>query len=178
LRNAILQVVIGTGTTSRTDASLLEVAAGLAATASLLGTPAPPPATKRSWVRLCSTDDFDAWLISWPPGDAVEFHDHGESAGAFVVLHGALVEVEPGGMAGAQCRRPLPSGARRAVPRGAVHDVVNESSASALSVHVYAPPLHAMTFYDPHDLAPLRTVTVGPEPPAVAPDSFVWTNAS
>jgi hypothetical protein len=177
LRNAILQVVIGTGATTSTDASLLEVAAGLAATARLLGPPAPPPAT-RSWVRLCSTDEFDAWLISWPPGGAVDFHDHGESAGAFVVLHGALVELEPGEVDGALQRRALPSGARRAVPRGAVHDVVNESAVPALSVHVYAPPLRTMTFYDPEDLEPARTVMVDPEPPAVAPPAFVWTNAS
>jgi hypothetical protein len=127
---------------------------------------------------LCSTDEFDAWLISWPPGGAVEFHDHGESAGAFVVLHGTLVELEPSEVDGALHRRSLSSGARRAVTPGAVHDVVNESATPALSVHVYAPPLRTMTFYDPHDLAPARTVTVEPEPAAVAPSAFAWTNAS
>jgi hypothetical protein len=109
LWNGILQIMIRSAA-----ASLVDVAAGLAAATQLLGSPAPPPAMARSWVRLCATDEFDAWLISWPPGGAVEFHDHGSSAGAFVVVRGSLVEVEPG-RRGTTRRRRLPEGSRRAV---------------------------------------------------------------
>jgi hypothetical protein len=38
-----------------------------------------------------------------------------------------------------------------------IHGVWNPGPANALSVHVYSPPLTAMTFYDPRLLTPLRT---------------------
>src|SRR5579872_4701134 len=46
----------------------------------------------RSGLRLAGTEDFDAWLLAWPPGMSVAPHDHGESGGAFTVVDGTLVE--------------------------------------------------------------------------------------
>ncbi len=60
--------------------------------------------------------------------------------------------------------RPLPLRTQRvraqeAVAIGAtrVHGVWNPGPATTLSVHVYSPPLTAMTFYDPRLLTPVRT---------------------
>src|SRR5690348_6972317 len=42
----------------------------------------------------CLADDGDAqvWLLTWLPGQHTELHDHGGSAGAFVVVSGTLLE--------------------------------------------------------------------------------------
>jgi len=60
--------------------------------------------------------------------------------------------------------RPLPLRTNRvrtheslAIEPTRIHGVWNPGPADALSVHVYAPPLVAMTFYDPRSLAPLRS---------------------
>ncbi len=53
--------------------------------------------TERRWYeRLHHGVDYDIWLISWMPGQSTGFHDHGESAGAFVVATGLLEEHLPG----------------------------------------------------------------------------------
>jgi len=52
----------------------------------------PAREQERAAIRVLSTDAYDAWLIWWPPTTSVTPHDHGESAGAFSVLAGALQE--------------------------------------------------------------------------------------
>jgi predicted metal-dependent enzyme (double-stranded beta helix superfamily) len=88
--------------------------------------------------------------------------------------------VRPGG-------RPFPSGSRRRyqgetpcpprhrrLPEGAlvsfgpdhIHDVVNAGARQALSIHVYAPRLRSMTFYEnrpDRGLAPIRTEVARPD---------------
>jgi len=46
----------------------------------------------RYYARLANEPDFEAWLLTWVPGQGTDWHDHGGSGGAFVVLQGALVE--------------------------------------------------------------------------------------
>ena len=38
------------------------------------------------------TDDYEAWLLTWLPGQSTGLHDHGGSAGAFTVLSGVVEE--------------------------------------------------------------------------------------
>ncbi len=47
---------------------------------------------RRWYERLFQATDYDIWVISWLPGQNTGFHDHGESAGAFVVATGVLEE--------------------------------------------------------------------------------------
>lgn len=101
-----------------------------------------PDETERSWRRLLATPDYELWLISWPPGAATDWHDHGPSAGAFTVLRGALVEHTFQG--GLQLVGVGP-GDGRAFAAGYAHDVRNEGSEHALSLHAYAPRLTQMT---------------------------------
>lgn len=49
-----------------------------------------------------------------------------------------------------------------------VHDVVNQSEDPATSVHVYSPPLRAMTYYDPATGEAEETVTVEREVPVLS----------
>ena len=114
-------------------------------------------ATRRHHVRLLGTDLYEAWLLGWAPGQHVGMHDHGDAAGAFLVLSGELREELP------ERRRAivdLGAGSTGVVARGQRHDVGNASDRSALSIHVYSPPLATMTFYDATGKSPLRTEAV------------------
>ena len=100
-------------------------------------------AEQRWYERLYNGLDYDIWLISWLPGQATGFHDHGASAGAFVVTTGVLEEHRPG-------ERPhviYPNRPRAFGPEYA-HDVRNASVAPAVSIHAYSPPLSEMNEYE------------------------------
>ena len=47
---------------------------------------------RRYYRRLVADEHHEAWLLTWLPGQGTDWHDHGGSGGAFVVLQGALVE--------------------------------------------------------------------------------------
>jgi predicted metal-dependent enzyme (double-stranded beta helix superfamily) len=127
----------------------------------------------RWYERLHHDDEHEIWLISWLPGQATGFHDHGESRGAFAVALGTLEEHSPR-VREESAGRPDTEGAgltRSAAPTGRttlvrssartvragessafgtdhVHDVRNASDAPAVSVHVYSPPLSTMNRYE------------------------------
>jgi predicted metal-dependent enzyme (double-stranded beta helix superfamily) len=96
----------------------------------------------RWYERIHRDDDHEIWLISWLPGQATGFHDHGESAGAFAVALGGLEEYD---IAGA---RTVAAGQVRGFGPSYVHDVRNIATAPAVSVHVYSPPLAVMNRYE------------------------------
>ncbi len=150
------------------DPAQLEVIAkGLAAAVAV----APPSGggIERRWWRLLASDSYDAWLIEWPPDRAVEPHDHGGSHGAFAVAAGELAELtfEAGGIT----TTSLAAGASSQVHAHVVHDVVNQAADTALSVHVYAPPLSSMLFYDAAGV-PCRAERVDPERPLWSVEPF------
>jgi len=117
----------------------------------------------RSWERLAQCDAFEAWAIVWPPAGGIELHDHGGSEGAVVVAEGSLIETrivrEQGGGFGTRQRR-VSAGSVLELQKSCIHDVENSGHATALSVHVYAPRLTAMTYYEMADglLEELKTV--------------------
>jgi rhodanese-related sulfurtransferase/mannose-6-phosphate isomerase-like protein (cupin superfamily) len=100
-------------------------------------------ADRRWYERLYDGPDYDVWLISWMPGQSTGFHDHGNSAGAFVVTAGILEEHLPG-----RASQPISAGASRAFGPGYAHDVRNASNAPAITIHAYSPPLTEMNEYD------------------------------
>ena len=105
----------------------------------------------RSWRLVARAPDFDAWLIAWPRGGTVDFHDHGGSRGALHVMSGSLVETilwRDDADRVTFSRREVNQGTTLAFGAGHVHDVRNESPEHALSVHVYSPPLTSMSYYD------------------------------
>lgn len=127
----------------------------------------------RTHERLAVGDGWEAYLITWPSGHGVELHDHGGSSGAVAVVEGELVELvaRQGGRAGPGrlARVPLATGTVRRVSGRRIHDVVNAGPVPATSIHVYAPALSTMTFYD-DDLRPVRTERVYPEAPLLGAD--------
>jgi hypothetical protein len=139
---------------------LVTIAAGWALPASQDAVPPLPPG-ERAYEKLVRCDDYDVWLIHWSRGSGLEPHDHGESAGAFYVVRGELVEVHHERRG--ERRAPLPVGARgsRTFRVGDVHEVRNDGVATASSVHVYSPPLADMRFPAPPLRRHLRLVSSG-----------------
>ena len=128
-------------------ALLTDIAAGLAAHVELWRPHAHHRSAERQPVRLVACDLWEAWVVGWTAGQQVEMHDHGDAAGVVVVVEGDLVEVLSVGAH--RLPRELREGAVVELPVGVVHDVVGLSP-QATSIHVYSPPLAAMTFYDDH----------------------------
>lgn len=111
--------------------------------------------------RLADLGDVEVWLLGWTHEQEVDLHDHGGSAGAFAVAEGELCELFTTRGSRAPLRRAVcSSGGVRAFGPERVHHVTNVARTPATSVHVYAPPLTAMHFYDlaPGDAPrPVRT---------------------
>lgn len=125
---------------------LLDIARGLASAQNIAPAPADPPSTARTSARLLVTDSYEAWILTWPPGSAIEPHDHGDAHGAFVVVSGALTETR--WRRSRARRRTLGPGDASTVAIGAVHGVTAAGRGErAVSVHVYSPPLSEMRFY-------------------------------
>ena len=109
----------------------------------------PDPAS-RCWKLIVESRTFEAWVIGWPPGGAIDLHDHGDSAGAVVICRGSLLETRV-------VRRDMHSfsletsdlkaGDGAQFDARCVHDIVNVTDTLAVSVHVYAPRLRSMTYY-------------------------------
>lgn len=105
---------------------------------------------QRWYHRLLAEDGLEAWLLTWLPGQETDLHDHGGSAGAFVVVSGVLTErtvTGAGDDTAALAERVLPAGAGRQFGDHHVHQIVNAGTAPAVSVHVYGPELTTMTRY-------------------------------
>jgi mannose-6-phosphate isomerase-like protein (cupin superfamily) len=107
-------------------------------------------AASRWYARIGGDSTHEAWLLTWLPGQATDLHDHGGSAGAFLVVSGALTEQVP------SVRDPEPvtlaevalaEGTVRSFGPRHVHRMVNSGAEPAVSVHVYAPALREMTRY-------------------------------
>lgn len=94
---------------------------------------------KRWWARLAVTEGVELWLLSWLPGQHTGAHDHGGAAGAFTVLLGELAEDYryPAGPIRAHSHAV---GSAIGFGAGRAHDLRNDSTAPAASVHAYSPP--------------------------------------
>jgi len=139
-------------TKTRARRNLVEIATRLAEQTELWEPLVAYDPISRYYARLASEPDFEAWLLTWVPGQGTDWHDHGGSAGAFVVVRGALTErhatvsplapptVEPE-------RRVLSEGSLRAFGTKHIHQVTNLGIEPAVSLHVYSPALVEMTTY-------------------------------
>jgi predicted metal-dependent enzyme (double-stranded beta helix superfamily) len=103
---------------------------------------------RRWYQRLALTEEHEVWLLSWLPGQHTGFHDHGDSAGAFAVARGELLERAAPGSRPEPSGRVLCAGAVRSFGAAYVHDVRNDSALPAVSVHAYSPPLLTMRRYE------------------------------
>ncbi|ROT29703.1 cysteine dioxygenase family protein [Micromonospora sp. HM5-17] len=112
---------------------------------------------RRWYHRLASAADHEVWLLTWLPGQETDLHDHGGSAGAFLVVTGTLTEETV--VAGELRPRTLEAGRGRRFGPHHVHRVGNRGETPAVSVHVYRPALRRMVSYR-LDAGRLRVVEV------------------
>jgi hypothetical protein len=115
---------------------------------------------ERAYMRLPpAAECWEAWLIRWPPGSLAPLHDHGSAHGLAQVLTGSLSELCFTPRVTVARRRDWKPGAEIELARGTCHEVRNVEARVAYSIHVYAPRLEHMTFYDRAaggELRPLR----------------------
>jgi quercetin dioxygenase-like cupin family protein len=104
------------------------------------------PRNKESqWVELDAGPHLQVWLLSWPARTQNGWHDHGDSAGAFQVVSGTLLEQTSSGYR--RQFRTLVAGEGRTFQQNHIHHLGNVRMGTALSVHVYAPRLTTTTRY-------------------------------
>ena len=137
----------------RTPVNLPELALRLAAQTELWAPLVDFDPVSRYYSRLAKENDYEAWLLTWLPGQGTNWHDHGGSAGAFVTLRGSLTEehalVRPGRPAQvAPQARVLTAGTLRPFGRQHIHRVTNTTLDPAISLHVYSPSLVEMNEYE------------------------------
>ncbi len=73
---------------NRVPVNLVQLATQLAAQTSLWEPLVDYDPVSRYYARLARESDFEAWLLTWVPGQGTEWHDHGGSAGAFITVRG------------------------------------------------------------------------------------------
>jgi quercetin dioxygenase-like cupin family protein len=145
---------------------LRDIAAGIATATTLWEPLVRHDADERRPVRLLATERYEVWVIGWMPGQRADLHDHGDAAGALLVVDGTLTEhvVDGDGVR----TTALPVGTVEDLAVGLVHEVRNDHDGPATSIHVYSPPLETMTRYDGDSLTPTVTELVRVEEPAIA----------
>jgi len=102
----------------------------------------------RYYTRVAGDESYEAWLLTWLPGQATGLHDHGGSSGAFVVVTGTLTETTVAPSGAHEVVRLLAPPRVRTFGGAHVHDVANRGNVPAISLHVYAPALKTMRRYE------------------------------
>ncbi|RCW39159.1 cysteine dioxygenase type I [Halopolyspora algeriensis] len=104
----------------------------------------------RWFTVLERTDEHEAWLMSWLPGQHTDLHDHGGAAGGFTIVSGALSErairMDTAGRP-VEALHSLVAGHSRAFGPNYVHQVRNDGPDPAISIHVYRPARAPMNVY-------------------------------
>ena len=123
---------------------------------------------RRYYRRLVAEEHHEAWLLTWLPGQGTDWHDHGGSGGAFVVLQGALVEGTAVHGVVRGTRHIHRRGVAHAFGPDYVHRVTNEGPDPAVSLHVYAP----RTRFIPDSILDRFTrISHGPSPESDTPEA-------
>ena len=101
---------------------------------------------ERHFEQLWRDDHVDVWVITWTNGNDTGFHDHDVSRGAVAVVEGEITE-----------ERLVLGGPPRLLPHAAgetfdfdashVHRMHQDTTALAVSIHAYSPPLWRMGAY-------------------------------
>lgn len=142
----ILTTTLGSPGIDRFSPAQLLRTARLFASDPDLPTLVDPDSGQRQWVELDSSPYLQIWLLSWPAGTHTGWHDHGDSAGAFLSVRGTLLEQTSNGRS--RKDRTLFAGDGRSFGPNHVHHVANVGLQLAMSIHLYTPRLTTMTQYD------------------------------
>ncbi|MCI0689482.1 MAG: cysteine dioxygenase family protein [Sporichthyaceae bacterium] len=94
----------------------------------------------RRWrhrLQLDEPDGYQAWLLSWLPGQGTELHDHGGAPAVFSVLAGQLAESSVSPFDGRPRSQLVEAGQLRYWAPRHLRQLSNAGSAPAVSLHVY-----------------------------------------
>jgi quercetin dioxygenase-like cupin family protein len=116
------------------------------------------PASGRHYVSLHRDEHVDVWLLCWDTGDDTGWHDHDTSAGAVVVVDGAVTESRPR-LGGEPSSRTVPAGRSFAFGPDHIHRMSGAVDGS-VSIHAYSPPLWRMGQYAISDDGVMRRWSV------------------
>ena len=115
-------------------------------------------AEPRVRVPLPSEPGIEARLLTWAPGQGSGLHDHGGSSGCFLVLRGqvweTLVDLD-----GHVHELTHSVGHIGSFVHDIIHDVRNEGTIGAVTLHAYRPALKEMTQYTMVNGAPQAITT-------------------
>ena len=87
-------------------------------------------------LELDEPDGYQAWLLSWLPGQGTELHDHGAAPAVFTVLRGQLEECATSPFDGRPRRQLVVAGQLRYWAPRHLRQLSNPGSAPAVSLHV------------------------------------------
>jgi len=80
---------------------------------------------------------YQAWLLSWLPGQGTGAHDHGRASAVFVVLRGRLEETAVSPLHRRARQQSVGAGQLRYWAPRHVRELTNREPAAAVSLHVY-----------------------------------------
>ncbi len=99
------------------------------------------------------TEFYELVAICWTPGQDTPIHDHIGSDCAFLIADGVSTEtiyqLNDEGLAYPVEVRTYQPGEVCAAEEPDIHRVSNDSDSELINVHVYTPPLHAYSLYEP-----------------------------
>jgi predicted metal-dependent enzyme (double-stranded beta helix superfamily) len=96
--------------------------------------------TRRRYRLMLEDERLDVWVLSWMPGQATGFHDHGNSNVALTTLQGSVLERQIR-VGEASIERELRPGFVQTGAAGYIHSVTHDAGAPAVTLHAYSPPL-------------------------------------
>jgi predicted metal-dependent enzyme (double-stranded beta helix superfamily) len=120
--------------------SLCDLVASIATRADLWQPLIVRDPARRRYRLLFEDPRLDIWVLSWMPGQATGYHDHGASNVALTALQGSVIERQIR-VGEASIRRRLRPGHLQPGPAGYIHSVTHHSGAPAVTLHAYSPPL-------------------------------------
>jgi predicted metal-dependent enzyme (double-stranded beta helix superfamily) len=128
------------GTALLDTGALSRMVAGLAVRTDLWKPLVVSDRIRRRYRLLLEDERLDVWVLSWMPGQATGFHDHGHSNVALTALQGSVLERQIR-LGAADIERELVPGLIQTGPAGYIHSVAHGSGSPAVTLHAYSPPL-------------------------------------
>jgi predicted metal-dependent enzyme (double-stranded beta helix superfamily) len=95
---------------------------------------------RRRYRLLFEDARLDVWVLSWMPGQATGYHDHGASSVALTALQGSVLERQIR-IGTASFERELVPGRVQPGAAGYIHSVAHHAGEPAVTLHAYSPPL-------------------------------------
>lgn len=121
-------------------ASLSRLVASLAARTELWQPLVVCDRDRRRYRLMFEDSRLDVWVLSWMPGQATGFHDHGNSNVALTTVQGTVLERQIR-LREADIERELVPGFVQPGAAGYIHAVTHASGEPAVTLHAYSPPL-------------------------------------